>query len=545
MNGTEQTVTTTTTSTTEPKAAVFRPKSKASKANAKGAVNKGGAAKQANQRFAKQQQRKVNASVRKSAAKIGPQDACTTKLMQVIVLPKVAKALAIGTDFGTDELGATAPFEEPKCSFTQQDTNDPPNVTQIGDLQAFLFRSVLRNSILQYLPPYESTGLIQYGASMPTIPDGTGVNGTTPRQFAPTAFKSANGPGPLSPHGEYLFAGSNGKSDNRRGFWADYGAAITLQPGSPLTGLDSITITMYFWADGEWVSPSGGTVVLNAGTPFVTIRADNSHGFPIGPGNYIAYEFLEQGVANDLVILYQWTLDGPTNAVSVGYAHKTLTDFIDQYGNMAPLDEVGILGASLMFTNTSSLVAKQGQVAGLQIDANTDWTDFIGYDSVTTDNKKHRAFDNAEGMYGFLMPSHKDDFDYLGEFYRGVNHLGGTGPDGMARGFFVIQPEHPFLTMVVAAQSTQPRSGYWTIANSIQYLTNNQLFAIARPLASFKCYTDNISVVATATQWHRNADHLSDLGGWLKSAAKKVGEFVGDYVSPVLNVAKTVLPLFI
>lgn len=470
-------------------------------------------------------------------------------MLEAITLPKQAKPLRIGSDYGSDPTACTAVFQEPNVAFTQ--TGPGALVTQAGDVQAWVFRSALRSSIIQYIPPYSvgDTVEISYSAFQ-ALDAGSAGDFTDAAYFAPVAFRSdAVSPGPLSPHGEFLYPGVLGPSDPFRGFWCDYGAQIQVGYQGALAPGANIHVKPYVLIDSEWTAVPAGFVV-NTMTPIFSHRNILGDGFPDSSktgGCYIAFKTYCDtdipGDANTLVdINFNWSLDGAHNSVLTAYAHQSLPDLDLQVG---VVDAIRIIGASLMFTNTSAAVARQGQTVGLQCDPKTRWNDRIGYTSVSTGTRKHVAFEDSEGMYGFLKPNNDADFDWTNELRNGQPRVTVSGPDNVSYAAFLIFPPSGYLTICVSAQSTYNRTGYWTMAFSLEYQTQDQWRDLDLPIYKMEALKVGASLVTDCNQWHQNFPHISEIWDWIKGAASSVANAIVDYGPTILKGAAMVAPLLL
>lgn len=483
--------------------------------------------------------RLVPLATRQSLAQFKPKKRLSVpaaKMLEAITLPKQAPPLRIGGKYGTDPSAAASVFDEPVVNWVTGDANT----------QAFVFRSALRAMVKKYVPAPTLAGTTMYSGYQTLVNEISAgfING--PEYFAPVAFESNASPDSiLSPHGLYLYPGSLGKSDPFRGFWADTGTNITFDIEGLNTG-DTCVFKPYLLVDKEWKEcPS---IELDLALSTKTIRFNNRTDFPpLGIlsiiGAYLAFTVqVTTAAANstplNATISYSW--DG--TLVTTGWAQTSLPDLDPIIGS---IDQIRIMGASLMFTNTSAAVARQGQSAGLQCDGQTDWIDFVGYDAVTKGKRKHVAFENAEGMYGFLMPQEDSDFNWLGEIGNGTPTDTISGPDGIQNATFDIYPNSAYITICVNADPAFNRTGYWTNAYSVEYSSQNQWTSIALPEYKFHLYLAGAELVTTCPQWHQNFPHIDEIWSWVKSAASGVKDAIVDYGIPLAKAAMTVAPLLL
>jgi len=473
-------------------------------------------------------------------------------MLEAIALPKESRPLRIGSNYSSDPTCAVSLYDDPDVNFSLVNGE---NTANLSDAQIFLFRSALRHAVVTYLPQYEATGTTSYTASQPVWPGGQ----VYPNQdeeilyFYPVAMQSMNPDNSaLSPHGEFLYPGVLDSGESNRGFWCDVGTNIVFSVNGPVSGTWSVNIIIHLEQDGKWVK-CGPVILLNATSTVISIQFVPTS-FPLlpapgpnGAGGYLSFSYQANDASSllanaDLTITYNWSQDGMGESVPVGLAQWTLPDLSD---NIEAIDDLRVIGVAGMFTNTSAAVARQGQVAGLQCDAKTDFRDYLGYSAVTSDRRKHVAFENSEGMYGFLLPQDDNDFSFLDEIETGSQDIPTTGPTNLKDAKFMIVPRSAYITVCVSAQPGYNRTGYWTYSSTVEFTSQNQWYDLQKPEYSLSQLSAGAQCLKTCQQWHQNFPHIGEIWDWIKDAAKNVVGAIVDYGPTVLKGAAMVAPLLL
>jgi len=254
------------------------------------------------------------------------------------------------------------------------------------------------------------------------------------------------------------------------------------------------------------------------------------------------------GVGN---VTFQYPATGVSATIPVANdfvaAHRPIKDLSNRF---KIVDDVKIFGLSILYTNTSAFTSNQGQVAMAQIPGMLAWTNNYTFDSIASMNASRSKYQSVtNGSYVFLKPGDARDFSYLSEFEVSSaateRIASSSGPDGFEDGAFLIYPESDYLATVLSQDPTVQRSGLCSIANSLQYITNDNWTEVQLPRYDLATVEPSLKALRTITQFHENEFHISDVFNWLKDAASTVVQGVMDYGPMVLKGAAMVAPFLI
>lgn len=471
-----------------------------------------------------------------AVSKLGPRSDAKqlSTIMEAITLPREATPIKMGTSkYGGDPTGSCNPFEQRSITFNTLATgNADYNKTNL----MFAFRSLLRANVYSYVP----SALIEYSAQ--------DIIELTPGEFAeynPGALQAVS---TIQPHGQYLFSGRHGLSDQKRGFWLDLGANSTVSvnttlPGFPPAGL---VVTIYRSSGREWVQETQGNLLSGGASPGSFTWTPNTY------SGYFAYTigYVDPTRAQQVAFSFTITVQHSWNTnCGVCYGHVSVPDVQNQFG---ALDAVRITAVSLMCTNNSAAIQKQGTLCGVQFDKGTLWSDAVDFDHFTS-NRKAKILPSDNGMYGFLKPLSEQDFDYLNEYTRSTN--GDTKESlhvfpQLSDAAFIIIPETAYLGIafdINRPAGTFPTgvTGYWTRAYGIEFLTNDQWRSLSRSNLSPEVLEIALHLISETPQWHENEFHIEDLWNSIKSFANKVVNGVLEYGPTVLKGATMLAPLLL
>lgn len=455
------------------------------------------------------------------------------KVMEAITLPREATPIKLGTSkYGGDPTGACNPFEQVPTAFNTVPTGNPDfDRTNV----MFAFRSLLRSNVYSYYP------------SSPASYAGTDTLAITPGEatvFNPGALQATLA---FKPHGNYLYAGRHGLSDTRRGFWADLGAEISVSV-PPLTLPPAGLYVNFLVSNGrEWKQVVQFNLVNAGTTPGTCVWT------PVTASGYYALEIgyidntKAQAYAGDfsVTVAISWS----ATSSNLCYGHLAIPDIENQFGS---LDAVRITAVSLMNTNNSAAIQKQGTLCGVQFDKGTLWSDSVTFTHFTS-NRKAKILPSDNGMYGFLKPLSEEDFEYSSEYTRAA--IGETTESlsmfkQLSDAAFLIIPDTSYLG--IAFEVNRPSgvfpqgvTAYWTRAFGLEFLTNDQWRSLARSTLSPEILELALHLISETVQWHENEFHIDDLWNTIKSFASQVVNGIVEYGPTVLKGATMLAPLLL
>jgi len=473
--------------------------------------------------------------------------------LEAITLPQNSPPFRLYSGYNDTPSGAANPFEqEPIVYGTEAETF------------IFAFRSALRNAVRGI--PLDAGDFTAYaGYEQKSIERGAGWCNINPRALAAgskyvTNFVPTTGTAAFTrPHGDWLYPGRLGESDPFRGFWVNADDIIVVCSDGALA--DAYQSRLMVLDGQEWneysVKPfdanfssqyTASFTGLNTIGGYMAVQVQNiTPGAPTGllPKIWVT---IISGVGN---INFQYPATGVTTVIPVNNdfvaGHRPVKDLNNRF---KIVDDIKIFGVSILYTNTSAFTSNQGQVAMAQIPGMLAWTNNYTFDSIASMNAARSKYQPVtNGSYVFLKPGDSKDFSYLSEYevssVATERIAGSSGPDGFEDGAFLIYPESDYLATILAQDPTVQRSGLCSIANSLQYITNDNWTEVQLPRYDLSTVEPSLKALRTITQFHENEFHISDVFNWLKDAASTVVQGVMDYGPMVLKGAAMVAPFLL
>lgn len=452
-------------------------------------------------------------------------------VFNTVAAPGTGKAIRIGDEFGSRPTGVCSLYERNDTSFPVG--GQPYNGNYSGQL--FAFRSALRFTLFAVSEQeYWRVANFNYSAIQPTKVSTTGTE-----SFFGLPILTDPSTGEVGPHGEVLYPGRLGPSDPHYGYLSNNGDTFRVSNVTALPG-QNFLIQMYKFNRCDWSPVTSATMTGSALVNFA-IQEPGYYAFSIRapvPG---------PGLSFPTDIRLELILGRSQDPRQAYWVQKALPDF-DR--NVDTIQNVKFHGVSAMWTNTTPMLTKGGQISMMQIPAKSWWGDYAGYDNVAARNTNVNAQLPAnDGAYLFLKPSRVSDFDFLTEFVptnavAGANVTEGqSGPTHTA--WFYILPESDFITISLNLIDLAGPAGYWTVRTDIEYSSVDQWRNLVTPDINTRVISEALPLIAAAPQFHTNDFHLSDLWNWVKGAASKVANAITEYGPSVLKVAAMVAPLLL
>jgi hypothetical protein len=480
-------------------------------------------------------------------------------LLEAISLPQNSPPFRLYSGYNDVPTGAACPFEqEPIVYGTEVETF------------AFAFRSALRNAV-RGIPLTVEDYTMYWGRDRVKTDRGAGWTNVCPRalfhadpninSFTPT---TPGAPTSASPHGDYLFAGRLKESDQFRGFWVNTGDGLAVYATTPIA--DTLSVRLMRLEGQEWTQV-GKPINMDA-TTAVAVFPPYAPVSLSGLGDYLAIQVqnITPGAATGADTVVQMGIYGgvgtfvlnppaaPTSTVNVACdsdfccGHRTIKDLTNRF---KIVDNIKVFGCSILYTNTSAFTSNQGQVAMAQIPGTNAWTDNYQYQTIASMNSlkcKYQPVTN--GSYCFLKPGEVGEFNYLSEFVVSSDNSSSrisnaSGPDGFEDGAFEIYTRSDYLATVVSQDPVTQRSGIITIANTLQFSTNDNWTEVKLPTYDSAMIEPAMRSLRGISQFHENEFHISDVFNWLKDAAATVVNGVLEYGPIALKGAAMVAPFLL
>jgi hypothetical protein len=384
-------------------------------------------------------------------------------------------------------------------------------------------------------------------------------------------------------HGPYQYACKRGPSDDRRAFWVDTGASVVIATdlglnfaafagrkvqiiasilvGEKFEPIKTTTITTIassapgaiftfgsteIGATGAYVSFEMVDITPNPGTIVFPLVAETSIAIYSGPTPTTLPSLTFAADPSNQTLT-------PTTNSSVVYAHRSLYQLETQFTNIT---DIKLSGCSACFTNTSNLLARQGQIAGVQLPSMADWRNYLDYSSISSlkDAWKDEA---ATGCYGFLKPTDSEDLtEYLHEFVTDKD--GGTGlsnveqlgaAPGLTDGAFIMPPPSGFIVIAANVQiptgTNDTRAAVWTTGNNGELLTENQWRETHPAAFKYSLIEPGLDALSRFQAFHENPLHIDDIWSWIKDKAAMVVDGVLEYGPMVIKGAAMAAPFLL
>jgi len=465
----------------------------------------------------------MDVAVREIEGAIGSRKRNVASLMAAIALPKVAAPIrwTIGTSSAYTSI--STPFAVIEAPLQYPITTFAPMVVA-GQSIAFAFRSILRS--LVYYDPNESATTATYvgqfyieGTGL--APESSQVEGNAD---LPLVCWVNDGATTYYPHGVTLYSGSSG--DSKRWVWMNAWDQLNVSGSVSESGAGSLYFYQLIGKSPHLISSSDLSVgTINAS--FGAVLSGDEKG-PIAPGYYClsAENFsLVQITAVKLLISADCFCQLPAQDF----------DF-----NCGSIQDSRVVGTSLMFTNTTTLLSLGGSVAGYQGHKGKNWYDYTGnVFSAVSSSIGATTMDVKNGMYGFLLPAGLQDLEMIQEFSYSI------ADECVQDSFLDVTPNFDYIMIAPQVPVTTGISGLWTISQQIEYMTDDVWRAVSKPYVTSKDVEDAMQALSTFRQFHTNSFHFSDIWNGIKSFASSVLGGVQKYGPAILKGATALAPLLV
>jgi hypothetical protein len=446
-----------------------------------------------------------------------------------IVAPQIVPPERYSTEYASNPTAVANPWSVIDYPWASSDNaNSAPLAS--SELFMAMFRDPLRNLVYydQNNPGSPGTpGTSTYKALMTPF-NGTSVVPVSPVNL-PGTFSTGSifdedvhvamwqATGSYTPHGPFLYCGSDERTD-RTYRWFDLGETLTVDVALSASTTWGMTVTCELFDDDAPIVTAAQQSTSGTGT---TASATVS----FAKEGYYAIHVFVDGFGT--TVSASMTMVSSTSGAV--FAHLPLPAF---EANKQAIDGVRIIGASCMYTNNAALIQKAGTLVGSQIPKNTDWTDYIGPLSLVSKLAGSRTLDAQNGIYGFLKLTETEDLQLQEAFQiEPVSQL-------IAASYFPLRSVKSFLIVRGSISPTDGRSGFMTIANSVEYGTTDVWRPIDIPRSDPDVYKRALEGLRHIQQWHENPVHLKEIFKQVLSGATSLIKGVQKYAPQALTIAE-------
>jgi len=444
------------------------------------------------------------------------------RILSSLTLPKESAPVRVGSAYGSDPTATAKLFRRLNAIWpTGELASDIP----INDTAAFFFRDALRAMVYNY--GIETSDQSSYIGNCELIINNT-PSTAYPRYTGPLAVDLSNST--IAPHGEFLYAGRNGRTDPLRGFLCSAGSTIniTVPATTALLPATHILITVRKFEADVWVEQNVYSTPATTGGVYA---------FSVAVTGYYAFDasvdVFGTGTPAVMSLTFQSFMSG--TGMSSMWAQLPLPNLEDV---LPVVKAFRVTSVSGMLTNTASPLNRQGQLVGMQLPKETNFLDYLDFDDVSG-LAKSETLNVVNGMYGFLKPTSEDDFEM-----QVFQYSSGTS-DVPVDYVFEIIPQSDFLNIHAQVNIQGGQQAYWTPAYNVEYESVSQWSELRVSEAKEADLMIALSLLPSVPQWHENDFHFSDIWDWIKDTASTVWDGVKEVASVVGPVVGAVAPFLI
>jgi hypothetical protein len=346
------------------------------------------------------------------------------------------------------------------------------------------------------------------------------------------------------PHSDSLFPGRLGLSDPNRGWLSNVNDVITVgMVNSELQTWGNKRVIMKRQIGREWVYVVEGLLAYDAGKPPTAVITFSYESTYLGYTSISVADLMApiQAVPYDQTVELNLNLNGAT-VPRMAWGQLPLPYMTTMFG---VVDRLRVLAQSTCMTNTTATVARQGEIVGVQLDPDTEWTANSDYSTLAS-LASAKTLDASNGMYGFLRPAAATDLDFFTEFDSvAVNNPGLSEVPELSDAAFSIIPDKPYMALSYSFSNAQAISGLFTVQYSVEFLTKNQWIDRAMPTHSLNQLVLAAQAIAVMEQFHENPWHLEEIGASIKKFVSDVADGVIKYAPMAIEAARFLAPLLL
>jgi len=438
-------------------------------------------------------------------------------------LPGDAEPQRLGSTMGSRRTAIANPKEPITVLYPTGNTNsDLTTDTTMG----FKFADVLRSFV--YNRGLTNTEVFEYLSHFKVdIPDFPSEMYPDYSAGGDRAFSSQK---PFAPHGEALYLGRVGDTDQHRAFLLTQGNVASIQfDGIPMGR--TITAVLKRLNGAKWE--------VSAQIDFVGTGAAQVGDFGIvADTDYYAITFSQTtnqavGVAGltgfiTLVGNGGIGLGGLASLVNGSMWCQLTTAQFHEVDDAVNSDHVN--GCSLMYTNTSPVAYRLGQTVMLQLPSESNWLDYTNFDQITRD-KDSGLIEAVIGAYVFRKPNSFQELEMVAPSRGGT--VSGTAEIDYSFELFPIASPIVISSKVVAS-APSGQAGYWTSCDVVEFSTLNQWINTTTKRVLPNDLDSFLAKLSDIPQYHTNEFHFSDIWDGITSFFGGVWDVVKE-VAPVVG----------
>lgn len=402
------------------------------------------------------------------------------KVILSLASPKDFPVTRLGAEYGSMATAVANPWQRLDADFVDLGEGDLST-------QAFIFRDA-RCSII--LPRKTNSQNTTYYSDFASYPINLAPN-PNPVQFRP--FKYGGNGAPV--HGNVFYPGK--KSDGLRTYiWVTGGiTSLTITTAATGVGLDLYRYNR----NGVVEQVNRQNFAALPGPQAITgLTTDGYYGVDL----YIAAASTGLSWNGSFLLTYNanaWIWGHL--AAPYFYASEGMVNAFKQYAN------------SIMLTNYTAPIYKQGKIAAAQIPQGRHWIDYIGYNAVASIRESYGS-DAVNGYYGFLKPTQEQDFFFSENCECDKGNI--------VSSWFELDRKSDGLTINCDLTGVTNISMYWTHAVAIEYRTDDQWREQKKPHIGGNVVDVARKMLVNLPQHHENPLHLSDIFNYVKGVAGDV-----------------------
>lgn len=372
------------------------------------------------------------------------------------------------------------------------------------DFGGFIFRNPMRSAVIYKRYP-ASTWAYQWIFN-PVNNEAFEPVTTTAQAYISTGetkelwpiWASASPSNTYNPHGSTLYAAED---DGFRYIWIDGDAgsgaasAITINVAfsTVTTSAASRKLYIYRYDSGQRrliTTADSGAI----GTNSIVVTLNQATGLMTSGYYALSIENLEPTATLASVLT--------SSANTLGsWAHYSLNQWDTFKANM---QELRVLGASILYQNKASPLNKQGKVVVTQISGAVDWYTGVvtgtGMYSYLTGTPGSGNFNLEDGLYAWLKPSKESDMEYLPNMHT-------IGDGGRIEDAQYPLQGADYLGFCCSCSQLGAGDGVWTICHAIEYRTRSMYINTLPPTISPGEWDMGVMAAISMEQYYHNPIH--------------------------------------
>jgi hypothetical protein len=401
----------------------------------------------------------------------------------------------------------------------------PRLALEINAAFAAKFRDPFRSSV--HYHPYPTGVAWSYVGSFQKPFPNSGPGQLKTFFIPPIALNILSPNYPYAPHGPTLYPGTS-PSTREGAYWVQDGDSLKVSWNGFPTLITNTTVRWYIWNFTESMfSQIGESNALGGDNTFTYTYIKGASSYTLGSGGYITFEFLVSPAATPTTVTYNISLDHVATGAADIFAHRATADL----GKVLPtVGDMRYIASSVMFTDTTPIQIRGGQIAAKQMPKTIPWVDvaFGGtpYSQIAS-YVDSWSDDVLDGCYAFLKPTETPDLD----FFNQTHDITATVNNG---GYWFLDTDSEYLVVGASLSSasftgTPAASSYWTFVDGVEFVCNDQWRDCQTPKCTSADWQVAMEIVGRTPQFHRNFLHISELFSSIRAAVKAVAMAISTY----------------